>query len=143
MTQRDAVNDIKAGEAFEEVAKRSSDGATASSGGDLGTVADDQISPTDLREQVKKTQDRAGERRRFRQRRNTGFNILKLVDDPNLGQLERYDKMKKEEIRGQLTATEYQHQIQLWLERQRQTAFIHRAGESGTAGLPVAPATTQ
>ena len=66
-------------------------------------------------------------------------NILKLVD-VQASDSSRMDKMK-EEIRGQLTAAEAEHQIQLWLERTRQTAFIHRAGEASTAGLPQAPGT--
>ena len=45
----------------------------------------------------------------------------------------------KDEIRSQLSAGEYQHQIQLWLDRQRQGSFIHRRGESYVAGLPHAP----
>jgi hypothetical protein len=33
----------------------------------------------------------------------------------------------KDEIRNHLAAAEYQHQISLWLDRQRQNAFIHLA----------------
>ncbi len=130
-----ALNDIKGGESFEEVAKRASDGPTASSGGDLGVVSDDQITPT-IREQVKKL--KIGQVSDVFGSAQAGFNILKLVDVQSADN-SRLEKMK-DEIRAQLTAAEYQHQIQLWLERQRQTAFIHRAGESSTAGLPQAPA---
>jgi peptidyl-prolyl cis-trans isomerase SurA len=126
-----ALADIKAGESFEEVAKRASDGPTASNGGDLGVVSDDQVSPQ-IREQVKKL--KIGEVSDVFGSPQAGFNILKLLDVQTADDT-RMDKMK-EEIRGQLTAAEYQHQIQLWLERMRQTAFIHRAGESSIAGLP-------
>lgn len=130
-----ALNDIKGGESFDEVAKRSSDGPTASSGGDLGVVSEEQISPA-FRDQVKKL--KIGQVSDVFGTPQTGYSIIKLVDVQTADN-SRLDKMK-DQIRGQLTATEYQHQISLWLERQRQTAFIHRAGESGTAGLPQAPA---
>jgi peptidyl-prolyl cis-trans isomerase SurA len=130
-----ALSDIRGGESFEEVAKRASDGPTASSGGDLGTVSSDQVSPAIL-EQVKKL--KIGEVSEVFGSPQTGFNILKVLDIQT-ADTSRMEKMK-DEIRGQLTASEYQHQIQLWLERMRQTAFIHRAGEASTAGLPQAPA---
>lgn len=131
-----ALSDIKAGESFEEVAKRASDGANASGGGDLGVVAEDQVSPT-IREQVKKL--KIGQVSDIFGSPQAGYNILKVVD-VQTSENARIDKMK-DEIRGQLTAAEYQHQIQLWLERQRQSAFIHRAGESSATGLPQAPTT--
>lgn len=126
-----ALNDIRSGEDFAEVAKRSSDGPTASSGGDLGVLTDDQISPT-IRDQVKKL--KIGEVSDVFGSPQAGFNIIKLVD-VQTAENNRMEKMK-EEIRAQLTASEYQHQIQLWLERMRQTAFVHRAGEASVAGLP-------
>jgi peptidyl-prolyl cis-trans isomerase SurA len=129
-----ALNDVKGGEPFEEVAKRSSDGPTASTGGDLGVVSDEQISPA-IRDQVRKL--KIGQVSEVFGSPQSGYNLIKLVD-VRTADNERYEKMK-DEIRGQLTAAEYQHQIQLWLERQRQTAFIHRVGEAPTAGLPSAP----
>lgn len=129
-----ALADIKSGESFEEVAKRSSDGPTAQSGGDLGVVSDDQMSPM-IREQVKKL--KIGQVSEVFGTPQSGFNVLRLVNVQTADN-SRMEKMK-EEIRGQLTASEYQHQIQLWLERMRQTAFIHRAGEASTAGLPQSP----
>ena len=130
-----ALNDIRNGEAFEDVAKRMSDHATGSSGGDLGTVTDDQMSPA-IRERVKNL--RIGEVSDvFGGPQVSAFYIVKLVGVKSADN-ERLERMK-EEIRSQLSASEYQHQIQLWLDRQRQTAFIHRAGEPTTAGLPTAP----
>jgi peptidyl-prolyl cis-trans isomerase SurA len=129
-----AAADLKNGESFEEVAKRFSDGPTASAGGDLGIVADEAASPA-IREQVKKL--KIGQVSEVFGTPQTGYSILKLVDVKS-GENDRFDKMK-DEIRNQLTAAEYQHQISLWLERQRQTAFIHRAGEAATAGLPQGP----
>ena len=65
------------------------------------------------------------------------YYILKLVDIKT-SDSERLDKMK-EEIRAQLASAEYAHQIKLWLERQRQSAFIHRAGESSIKEIPAQP----
>jgi hypothetical protein len=62
--------------------------------------------------------------------------ILKLEDVKN-GDSERFQKIK-EEVRAQLAASEFQHQIALWLDRQKATAFIHRAGaKAASAPEPV------
>lgn len=127
-----ALKSIRDGESFEEVAKRSSDDASAPSGGDLGTVTEDQISPV-IREQLKKLQ--IGQVSDVFGSATSGFYILKL-EDVKSEESQRLEKMK-EEIRNQLITSEYQHQISLWLERQRQNAFIHRAGTPAVAGLPL------
>lgn len=129
-TAERALQAVKGGESFEEVAKRFSDDASASSGGDLGTLTDEQISPA-IRDQLKKLQ--IGQVSDIFGSPSQGFYILKLVDVQS-NESARLEKMK-EEIRNQLLAAEYQHQIQLWLERQRQSAFIHRAGEASLPGL--------
>jgi peptidyl-prolyl cis-trans isomerase SurA len=128
-----ALKDIRSGESFEEVAKRVSDDASSASGGDLGVLTEDQMSSA-IRDQIKKLQ--VGQISPVLGGESTGrYFILKLVgiktDDSE--QLAK----KKEEIRAQLASVEYQHQIKLWLERQRQSAFIHRAGESSLKEIPL------
>jgi peptidyl-prolyl cis-trans isomerase SurA len=129
-----AAADLKNGESFEEVAKRSSDGPTAQSGGDLGEVSEDQMSKP-IREQVKKL--RIGQVSEIFGSPKDSYNLIRLVDVKTADN-DRLEKMK-DQIRGQLTASEYQHQIALWLDRQRPSAFIHRAGEASTVGLPGGP----
>ncbi len=118
-----ALKDIKGGESFEEVAKRVSDDASSTSGGDLGVLTEDQMHPV-IREHAKKL--KIGEVSDvFTDSLSKRNYILKLVDVKS-DDSERLNKMK-EEIRNQLNAAEYQHQISLWLDRQRQTVSIHRA----------------
>jgi peptidyl-prolyl cis-trans isomerase SurA len=119
-----ALREVRGGEAFEEVAKRVSDGPTASSGGDLGVVSSDQVSPA-IREEVKKL--KIGDVSDVFGGPPAGYQIIKLTD-LKAADSERLDKMK-DEIKNQLVSSEYQHQLQLWLERQRQTAFIHTTGQ--------------
>lgn len=120
-----ALKAIRTGEPFEDVAKRVSDDSTAETGGDLGTVTEDQISPA-IREQLKHL--RIGQVSEvFGGPQAGAFYILKL-EDIRSAESERFEKMK-DEIRNQLTTAEYQHQISLWLERQRLGSFIHVAGE--------------
>ncbi|MBC7693021.1 MAG: peptidylprolyl isomerase [Methylotenera sp.] len=128
-----ALAAVKSGEAFEDVAKRLSDDATAATGGDLGTLTDDQMSPA-IRDPLKKMQigQVSGVLGDYKSR----FFILKLIDITST-QNDQLLKMTNE-IRSQLAATEYQRQVALWIERQRQNAFIHRSGESSVAGLPQA-----
>jgi peptidyl-prolyl cis-trans isomerase SurA len=120
-----ALKDIKSGESFAEVAKRLSDDASAPAGGDLGVLKEDQMSPT-FREAIKKLQ--IGQVSDIVGGPSTGrYYIIKLLDVKS-SDTDQLDKVR-EEIRAQLASSEYQHQISLWLERQRQSAFIHRAGE--------------
>jgi len=130
----DALKAIRAGEAFADVARRVSDDPSKETGGDLGTLTDDQMNPA-FKAQVKKL--KLGEISDVFGNPAQQLFILKLVDvaSDDTGPLNK----QKEEIRSQLTAQEYSRQIALWLERQRQTAFIHRAGEPSIASLPKAP----
>lgn len=119
-----ALKEVRAGEPFEEVAKRISDDPSRDTGGDLGTLTDDQMSPA-IRETLKKLQigqvsDVLGDPK-------SRFFVLKLLDVAS-GESDRLNRMK-DEIRNQLVAAEYRHQVQLWLERQRQSAFVRKAGE--------------
>ena len=121
-----ALNALKSGEAFGDVARRMSDHASASAGGDLGTLTEDNMS-SQFRDQAKKL--KIGEISEIFGGSSTGsFNLLKLVDVKS-DDSARYEKIKNE-IRAQLTAAEYQHQISLWLDRQRQLAFCGFAGRS-------------
>jgi peptidyl-prolyl cis-trans isomerase SurA len=118
-----ALKAIRGGERFEEVAKRASDSASASNGGDLGVVTEDQMAPA-VSKELKKL--KIGQVSDVLGSPDSGLFILYLADVKS-GETDRLEKMK-DEIRGQLAAAEYQHQISLWLERNRQQAFIHRAG---------------
>ena len=123
---------LKSGESWDEVSKRFSDHPSAQTGGDLGTMTEDQMNAS-IRGVVKKLQVgqiseiQGGEK-------SGGYFILRLSDASN-SDTAGLDRVK-DEIKEQLLASEYQHQIQLWLERQRQAAFIHRAGEAPTVGIP-------
>jgi peptidyl-prolyl cis-trans isomerase SurA len=124
-----ALNSIRAGESFEDAAKRTSDDSSAATGGELASVTEDQMSPL-IRDQAKKLQ-LGGVSEVFGGPGAGSYMIVKLADVRSSDN-ERYEKMK-EEIRGQLSAGEYQHQISLWLERQRASAFIHHAGDPAVA----------
>ena len=124
-TANQSLDRIKAGESFEEVAKVVSDDATAPQGGDLGIMTESQMSPV-IREQIKKL--KIGEISSVIGSPGPILLILKLID-ANASNNEQYLKMK-DEIHGQMVTGEYQHQIRLWLERQRNNTFVHRAGET-------------
>lgn len=119
-----ALKAIREGDSFEEVAKRFSDDGSASSGGELGTLTEDQMSPA-IRAQLKNM--KIGQVSEIFGNPSVAYYIVKL-EDVNSDENSHFEKMK-EEIRGQLMAAEFQHQIELWVERQRQNAFIHMAGE--------------
>lgn len=118
------------GEKFDEVAKRFNADAST---GDLGVLTEDQMSEG-IREQAKKL--KIGEFSTiFGGPSAKRYMIVKLRDVKS-SDSERLEKMK-DEIRAQLGAQEYQHQIALWIERKKQGSFIHSAGESTIKEIPV------
>lgn len=130
-TAQSALKAIQEGESFEAVAKRVSEDPNASSGGDLGTITEDQVSNA-IRTELKKL--KIGEVSGVFGSNQAGWMVLKL-EDVKSDESARLEKMK-EEIRTNLLAGEYQHQIALWLERQKLRASLRRAGEPSIAGIP-------
>ncbi len=119
-----AVADIKNGEPFEEVAKRVSDHDSAKNGGELGIFTEDQMLPS-FKKQLKDL--RIGHISSPFESDGRIY-ILKLLDLKSADS-DRLNKMK-DDIRNRLAVSEFQHQISLWQERQRQVSFIHYAGQS-------------
>lgn len=119
---------IEQGESFDEVAKRISEDSSS----EVSTITEDQMNPL-IREAVKNL--KPGEVSSVVGNPKAGYYIIQLVD-VKLGESKGLSNKVKEEIRTQLVSAEYQHQISLWLERQRQSAFIHLAGQSPTLGIP-------
>jgi parvulin-like peptidyl-prolyl isomerase len=125
---------LKAGESFEEVARRFSDDPSSSNGGDLGRLTSDQMSPAILNAvramKVGETSSVLGDSK-------SRFFILKLID---IGPADdsRFTQIK-EELRSQLAMAEYKRQVELWLDRQRQNAFIHRAKPFQGSTTPSSP----
>jgi len=119
-----AYQALKAGDHFPEVAKRFSDDPSAANGGELGTFTEDEMAPQ-IKEQIKKL--KIGEISAVLGDEKTSFFILRLADVKS-GQEDHFNKVK-DEIRNQMMVVEFQHQISLWIQRQRQNSFIHLANE--------------
>jgi peptidyl-prolyl cis-trans isomerase SurA len=125
------VDDIKRGERFESVAKRASDDPSSTHGGDLPPLQEDQMSSS-----IKKAVDslKLGEIQTVYESALNSYLIIKLIDikssDDTL-----YEQVK-ENIKNQMVAAEYQHQISLWLQRQKQSSFLHLAGDERELGSP-------
>jgi peptidyl-prolyl cis-trans isomerase SurA len=113
---------IRGGESFEEIAKHSSSDPSAENGGDLGFLAEDEISPL-FQARVKEL--KVGQVSEVFGGLKTGFFLLKLTDLRS-GQEEQLEKLR-EKITAELTTAEYQRQIALWLERERDKAYVHFA----------------
>lgn len=137
VTQKDrkkieaALAQLKNGAAFSDVAKKYSDDDSAATGGELGTMTEDQMNKG-IRSELKKL--KVGETSGILGTAKTRFFFLRLAgvktaDDQRIKQV-------ADQIRSQLAGGEYQRQLQLWLERQRQIAYIRRAGDPPIAGLP-------
>ena len=140
ITQKDrskiesALQELRNGAVFSEIAKKYSDDETASAGGVLGTFTDEQMNKG-IRSEIKKL--KVGETSKILGTQKSKYFFLRLAavqaaDDQRMKQV-------SDQIRAQLSGGEYQRQLQLWLERQRQTSFIRHAGEPAIAGLPKGP----
>lgn len=120
-----AYDALRSGEGFDAVARRLSEDPSGSSGGDMGFLADDELS-NDLRKVI--TGLKVGEYSTIQGSEKTSFFITKLEEVKT--KLEDRLSQAKEETRAQLGAAEYQRQIVLWLERQKQKSFIALTGKS-------------
>lgn len=140
ITQKDpikiaaALKEVQEGKNFATVAKRFSDDSSAEAGGELGVLTEEQMNKS-IRTELKKL--KVGETSPVLGNAKTRFFFLRLAsmrtaDDQRLKQV-------SDRIRAQLASGEYQRQLQLWLERQRQTAYIRHAGDTAVAGLPKGP----
>lgn len=111
---------ISGGETFETVAKSSSDDDSASNGGDLGFLSYGDLSPF-IQKEVRKL--------------GVG-KISQVLDDGSNYYLLKITEVKSDEsagfeaaknqIRSHLMEDEFQHQVTLWIERQRSTNYIKR-----------------
>ncbi len=115
----DALKSIRQGEAFADVARRVSDDASASSGGDLGYLHSEQLAEP-LKTSVKRL--RIGALSDLI-RTPAGFMIVKLADIRS-AENQKLVEMK-EQIREQLAKEEYKKQLFLWAERARNGAYVH------------------
>lgn len=140
ITQKDAskiaraLKEVREGNDFAAVAKKYSEDSTAETGGELGVLTDEQMNKG-IRKELKKL--KVGETSPVLGSAKDTFFFVRLAsvrtgDDQRLKQV-------SDQIRAQLASGEYQRQLQLWLERQRQTAYIRHAGDAPAAGLPKGP----
>ena len=118
------LKEIKAGKSFEEIAKERSEHPTAAGGGELGTLTEDQMDPF-IRNHIKDLS--IGEISKPFEHGSQIY-VIKLKDITS-SENEVFDR-QKEEIRAKLATKEFQHQVNIWVDRQRDAAFIHHKGES-------------
>lgn len=129
-----ALRELKNGAPFAEIAKKYSDDETAATGGELGILTEEQMNKG-IRSEMKKL--KVGETSPILGDGKSRYFFIRLAgvrpaDDQRIKQV-------SDQIRAQLAGGEYQRQLQLWLERQRQVAYIRRAGDPSIAGLPKGP----
>lgn len=121
-TAERALTRIKAGESFEEIAKSVSDDPSKEHGGDLGYMSESQMNPL-LKDTVKKM--KIGDVSSVvGGAPGSAYVIIKLVNINTSGE-DQFNRVKGE-IYNQLLASEYLHQVKLWIERTRQSASVHR-----------------
>lgn len=118
-----ALLEIKKGASFEEAAKSHSDDSSQTSGGDLGFLSYSEMSPV-----LKKEVQKLGPER-----------MSGVIDSPDSYMIVKVGEIKsetdslfekeKDVIRARLMENEFQHQIHLWLNRERSQNFVQINGK--------------
>lgn len=118
-----ALKDIQKGDSFEEVAKKTSDDATATIGGDLGFLSYLDMNSV-LQKEVQKVLSSKNPQKlkigNFED--STAFTIFKISEISN--DVDSGFEKEKDSLRGKLLESEFQHQIKLWIERQRSLNYV-------------------
>lgn len=119
----EALKLLASGSPFEEVAKKTSDDSSATSGGDLGFLSYQDMNSS-LQKEVRtflsvKDSDRSPIGKFEDAQSFVIYRISEISKDVDSG----FEK-EKDPIRAKLLEREFQHQIQLWIDRQRSLNFI-------------------
>ncbi len=113
-----ALDALKKGEAFESVAKRVSDDATQEAGGDLGFLSYSEMSPG-----IQKEVQKLGPGKTSSLIDEKGAYLIVRVGEVKSDNDSAYEK-EKDQIRARLMEGEFQHQIRLWLDRERANNYV-------------------
>lgn len=117
-----ALKGLAAGDPFEEVAKKTSDDGSANNGGDLGFLSYQDMNPA-LQKEVQKNLSSKTELNSIGKFEDSkSYNIFKITEvskDVDSG----FDR-EKDSLRGKLLESEFQHQIKLWIDRQKALNYI-------------------
>ncbi|MBU6153071.1 MAG: peptidylprolyl isomerase [Bdellovibrionales bacterium] len=113
-----ALDSLKRGAAFADVAKSVSDDPSQESGGDLGFLSYSEMSPL-----LQKEVQRLGPEKtsNILEDKNS-FLIVKIGEIRADGDA-AYEK-EKDVIRSRLMESEFQHQVRIWLDRERSLNFV-------------------
>lgn len=118
----DALKKIKAGESFEELTKKLSDGPSHETGGDLGFLSSKQMSAP-LKKIILKL--KVGELSPLVKINAQSFMFVKLseiaTDDV------AHFKSVEPQVKAELSNTEFQKQLAIWTDKQKQSVFIHQS----------------
>jgi foldase protein PrsA len=115
-----AYKSIQSGQDFQSIAKTVSDDSTATEGGDLGFISFSDLS-TFLQSSVRKLE--VGKVSSvLEDKPNNQLYLLKITEIRSA--MDNEFEAEKEKIRARLMDYEIQHQITLWLEKQRTLNFI-------------------
>jgi peptidyl-prolyl cis-trans isomerase SurA len=119
-----AAAELSSGVPFVNVSKKYSDHPNAENGGDMGFLSLTEMSG-EIRKHVEKL--RPGQVSSVFGGVNTKYALLRVSDIKSTDTAD-FEKAK-EQILNELSATEYQQQLGLWLDRQKAKSFILKHGQ--------------
>ena len=117
----EAMKELQSGKPFEEVAKKTSDDTSAANGGDLGFLSYSDMHPL-LQKEVQKHLATKNKNKysTFEDPSSiTIFEITEISNDVDSG----FDQVK-DALRARLLEKEFEHQIELWIDRQKSLNYV-------------------
>ncbi len=118
-----AIKDLASGQSFEDVAKKTSDDPSANNGGDLGFLSYQDMAPALQKEVQKVLSAKTIDKNQVNKFEDAGsYTILKVTEISK--DVDSGFNSEKEALRGKLLESEFQHQIKLWIDRQKSLNFI-------------------
>ncbi len=120
-TLDEALKELKNGVNFEEVAKKTSNDPSATLGGDLGFLSYGDMYPQ-LQKEVQKFLNHKDKETYVSFEDQSSFNVIK-VSEINDEVDEKFNQ-EKDMLRGKLLEKEFQHQVELWIDRQKNLNYV-------------------
>lgn len=117
----EALKELKDGIKFGEVAKKTSNDSSATTGGDLGFLYYSDMYPQ-LQKEVQKYLSSNNKEPYINFEDQNAFNIIQISEINN--EVDGNFDQEKDSLRGKLLEKEFHHQVELWIDRQKSLNYV-------------------